>query len=261
MAFSDDDKRIFCNGDTQFTFDAQSGEILTEYPTPVEEQHITIPHSTDRAKLASISVTTTITVIDTTTGLIIRPLFTCQNADIRPSALEYSPDGTLVACVTRDAFAFPSDSKSLTVLFANSAIALYDLAHLESDALVVLYTFPPANPFHVQRPSMRGTDAGPIDASGWLYGYTGKRILWLPPMKRKIWAATGRQLILEDTHGQLVIIDLADYLKSHPQVNRAWRPGGFRVESDSSTSDELAMAVHRVNIADASKGKNINPSG
>ncbi|KAJ7255287.1 hypothetical protein C8J57DRAFT_1721846 [Mycena rebaudengoi] len=434
IAFSDDDKRIFCNGIQQFVFDAQSGEILTEYPIPVEEQHITNAHSTDRAKLASISVTTTIAVFDTTTGLIIRPLFTCQNADIRPSALEYSPDGTLVACVTRDAvliwdtragtpsrtleypvgttihvygqrlvfspdstriaccvplsfstakffiwnisdtvlvgviegdyrnfgfsldgtrfctrensaesqllhqwlisgkpgglthvepdanaakeyistwndgladisspdgnisvqsgpqvtvsrtatkqpidivnrslaylnpnpwqFAFPSDSKSLTVLFANSAIALYDLAHLESDALVVLYNSPPENPIHVQRNSMRNsTDAGPIDASGWLYGYTGKRILWLTPMKRKIWAATGRHLILEDTHGQLVIIDLVDYLKSHPQVNRAWRPGGFRVEYDSSTSDELAMAVHLVNIADASKGKNINPSG
>ncbi|KAJ7735108.1 hypothetical protein DFH07DRAFT_114922 [Mycena maculata] len=136
---------------------------------------------------------------------------------------------------------FSSDSTKIATMNGDSLIAIYELGPT-TDAvqeITTIYTCPSDLPIS----NMHGI----IDSSGWLYSHTGRRMLWIPQTDRKIWAllASGR-LILENNEGQLVVVDLEDYLK-FPQVRRAWSDQNFTAKAHRGAAG-LGIAVNRMNI-------------
>ncbi|KAJ7636959.1 hypothetical protein FB45DRAFT_452504 [Roridomyces roridus] len=135
------------------------------------------------------------------------------------------------------------DSTTLAVLNTNSLIEIYQQHSTATDLVSEVTTA-----FTCPHDLLGINPSSIIGLSGWLYGYTGQRLLWVPQTERKIWALLkSGLLVLENNAKELVLVDLKDYLV-YPGLRRAWGDRNFVADPAYGKAQQLAVAVNRVDI-------------
>ncbi|KAH7919544.1 hypothetical protein BV22DRAFT_855086 [Leucogyrophana mollusca] len=131
--------------------------------------------------------------------------------------------------------AFNVESTHLLVLLENSSVHIWDLSNPPRPTKVLPILFP-KDPTLLQS---RLRD-------GWLLGEDGQPLIWLPDSMQKVRLLSAYRhgrLVLEDTNGGPIVLDMADYLKI-PQAAGGWRDGDVEILG----SNNEASVLHRCAI-------------